>query len=231
METYGNYVNGTSEYVRVTCLSLSTLRKLRLRKSRHIVLSSGLVLIQSCPRRCGSVWDHWIVLLYGTQSWPGEIWKYLDLRRFVSHKDIVSTALLNWKYWRTRKPPECNRGAFPDWYSDYHTDYSLLLCTVLSQLIWTVCPTENIYKFSIAGVNWQREKTDEEAFWKKNLDSSLTSEQVLGLLAFSSSGSEDISASLLFFSNLKHSLFLVFDFLFLIFQDLAITLKRKDVVE
>ena len=51
-ENYVNYVNETSRYVQVTRFSLSTLRTLRFCKSRHIVLSSGLVVMQSCPR-CG----------------------------------------------------------------------------------------------------------------------------------------------------------------------------------
>ena len=51
-ERDGNYVDITSGYARVKSFSLSTSRMLRLRTSPHIVPSSGLVLIQSCPR-CG----------------------------------------------------------------------------------------------------------------------------------------------------------------------------------
>ena len=51
-ERVGNYVDITSGYARVACFPLSTSLTLRLRTSRHIVLSPGLVLIQSCPR-CG----------------------------------------------------------------------------------------------------------------------------------------------------------------------------------
>ena len=46
-ERDGNYVDVTSGYARVTCFSLSTSRALRLRTSRNIVPSSGLVLIPS----------------------------------------------------------------------------------------------------------------------------------------------------------------------------------------
>ena len=51
-ERHGNYVDVTFGYAQVTCFSLSTSRTLRLRTSRHIVPSLGLVSIQSC-QRCG----------------------------------------------------------------------------------------------------------------------------------------------------------------------------------
>ena len=39
----GNYVDVASGYARVSCFSLSTSRSLCLRRSRHIVSSSGLI--------------------------------------------------------------------------------------------------------------------------------------------------------------------------------------------
>ena len=53
IRTWWNYVNVcTTVHARVTCFSLSTLRMLRLLRSRPIILSSGPFLIQSWPR-CG----------------------------------------------------------------------------------------------------------------------------------------------------------------------------------
>ena len=56
MRTYGNYVNGTSGYMRVTRFSLSTLCKLRLRKSRHFCPEFGTRF----DSIMSALWDHWI---------------------------------------------------------------------------------------------------------------------------------------------------------------------------
>ena len=77
----GNYVDVTSGYARVTCFSLSTLRTLRLRTLRHIVPSSGFVLIQSWPR-CGltlfTSFDHVAKTLFQTPKRSIVVVNYLE---------------------------------------------------------------------------------------------------------------------------------------------------------